>query len=176
MSRTDRGKWAGLCHRAIQHLLLVEHWEAASEADLTGWRTEILAFRRQMAKAIKRGRGMHGKFEEMFSVAWADGRKEAIERLAEYSRRAGDRRSIKWYLQTFDAQLPKECPYLIEHVAGFAPKRDKGPREDIWPPEVAKVFNRVLGKKYEILRVPGLVQRDPWGRGRARGTSYDRGR
>ena len=27
-----------------------------------------------------------------------------------------------------------------------------------------------------ILRVPGLVRQDPWGPGRARGTSYDRGR
>ena len=175
---SDRSKWIGLCHRALQHLLLVEHWEAASEADLQGWQAEIVEFRRQMAGAIKHGRGMHGKFEEMFSKAWADGRKEAIERLAEYSRRSGDRRPIKRYLRAFDAQVPKDCPYLLEHVAGYDPKRDKGPREDIWPPDVAKVFNRVLGTKYVIL--PSLVRRDPWGRGRlrgrARGTSYDPGR
>ena len=124
MAGSDRSKWIGPCHRAIQHLLLVEHWETASEADLRGWRTEILAFRQQMQTAIKHGRGMHGKFEEMFSKAWEDGRKEAIERLAEYSRRHGDRRAAKRYRRTFDTQLPKECPYLLEHVAGYDPRRE----------------------------------------------------
>ena len=114
---------------------------------------------------------MHGKFEVMFSKAWADGRKEAIKRLAEYSRRPDDRRAVKRYLQTFDAQLPEECPYLIEHVAGYDPRRDKEPRVNVWPPEIAKIFNRVLGTKYEILRAPSLVQRDPRGRGRLRGRS-----
>ena len=176
---SDRSKWIGPCRQALIHLLLVEHWETASKADLKGWQTEIIAFRQQMAASVKHGRGMHGKFEEMFSKAWADGCKEAIERLAEYSRRPGDRRAIKRDLRTFDAQVPEECPYLLEHVAGY-PKRDKGPREDIWPPEVAEVFNRVLGMDYEILREPSLVRQDPWGRGRlrgrARGTSYDRER
>ena len=180
MSRTDRGKWAGLCHRALQHLLLVEHWEAASEADLTGWQAEIVAFREQMAKAIKGGRGMHGKFEEMFSKAWPDARKRAVERLVSYSAPDGERRLTKRHTRAFEAQVPKECPYLLEHVAGYDPKRDEGPRKDIWPPEVAKVFNRVLGTKYEILRERSPGSDDPWGRGRlrgrARGTSYDRGR
>ena len=180
MAGSDRSKWIGPCRQALIHLLLVEHWKTASKADLTGRRTEIIAFRRQMAAAVKGGRGMHGKFEEMFSKAWPNARQKAVERLAEYSRRAGDRRSIKWYLRTFDEQLPKECPYLIEHVAGFDPKRDKGPRKDIWPTEVAKAFNRGLGAKYEILREPSPGSEDPWGRGRlrgrVRGTSYDRGR
>ena len=178
MSRTDRDKWAGLCHRAIQHLLLVEHRETASKADLRGWRAEIVEFRRRMAAAAKGGRGMHGRFEEMFSSAWSWGRERAVERLVSYSAPDGDRRAAKWHTRSFDEQLPKECPYLLEHVAGYAPKRDKGPRQDIWLPEVAEVFNRVLGTDYEIL--PSLVRRDPWGRGRlrgrARGTSYDRGR
>ena len=180
MSRSDRGKWAGLCHRALQHLLLVEHWEAASEADLRGWQAEIVAFREQMAAAIKGGRGMHGKFEKMFSKAWPQARHQAIQRLVEYSARPSDRRAAKRYRRTFDERVPDECPYLLEHVAGYDPRRDEGPREDIWPPEVAKIFNRVLGRNYEIFRVPSLVQRDPWGRGRlrgrARGMSYDRGR
>ena len=77
MAGSDRSKWIGLCHRALQHLLLVEHWEAASEADLRGWQAEILAFRRQMAQAIKRGRGMPVKFEEVFSMAWAGARKRS---------------------------------------------------------------------------------------------------
>ena len=180
MAGSDRSKWIGPCRQALIHLLLVEHWKTASKADLTGWRTEIIAFRRQMAAAVKGGRGMHGKFEEMFSKAWPNARQKAVERLAEYSARTSDWRAIKRHRRTFDEQLPKECSYLLEHVAGYDPKRDKEPREDIWPPEVAKVFNRVLGKKYEILREPSPGSEDPWGRGRlrgsARGTSYDRGR
>ena len=180
MAGSDRSKWIGLCHRALQHLLLVEHWETASKADIRGWQAEILEFRRQMAEAIKHGRGMHGKFEEMFSKAWPRARHQAIQRLVEYSAPDGKRRSTKRHTRSFDAQVPKECPYLLEHVAGYDPKRDKGPREDIWPPEVAEVFNRVLGMDYEILREPSPGSEDPWGRGRlrgrARGTSYDRGR
>ena len=180
MAGSDRSKWIGPCRQALIHLLLVEHWETASKADHKGWQTEIIAFRRQMAAAVKGGRGMHGKFEEMFSDAWPRARQNAVKRLVKYSARTSDWRAAKPYRRTFDAQLPKECPYLLEHVAGYDPKRDEGPRKDIWPPGVAKVFNRVLGTKYEILREPSPGSEDPWGRGRlrgrARGTSYDRGR
>ena len=180
MAGSDRSKWIGPCRQALLHLLLVQRWEAASEADLIGWRTEILAFRGQMETAIKHGRGMHGKFEEMFSMAWPDARYRAVARLVSYSAVGGERQSTKRHTRAFDAQVPKECPYLLEHVADYDPKRDKGPRKDIWPPEVAKVFNRVLGTKYEILRERSPGSDDPWGRGRlrgrARGTSYDRGR
>ena len=124
VAASDRSKWIGPCRQALLHLLLVQHCETASEADLRGWRTEILAFRRQMANAIKRGRGMHGKLEEMFSMAWATGRKVALDRLAEYSVRTSDLRAAKSHRRSFDTQLPKECPYLPEHVAGYDPRRE----------------------------------------------------
>ena len=133
-----------------------------------------------MAASVEGGRGLHGRFEEMFSSAWPWSRKRAVRRLAGYSVPNGEARATKRHRRTFDAQLPKECPYLLEHVVGFDPKRDRGPREDIWPPEVAKVFNRVLETDYEILPEPSPGREDPWGRGRLRGraggTSYERGR
>ena len=84
MAGSDRSKWIGPCRQALIHLLLVEHWKTASKADLTGWRTEIIAFRRQMAASVKGGRGMHGKFEKMFSKAWPRARQKAVERLVQY--------------------------------------------------------------------------------------------
>ena len=160
MAGSDRSKWIGLCRQALLHLLLVQHWERASEAELRGWQAEILAFREQMEAAIKHGRGMHGRFEEMFSSAWPWSRKRAVRRLAGYSVPNGEARLTKRYRRTFDVQLPKECPYLLEHVAGYDPKREREPRDAVWPPEVAKVFNRILGKKYEILREPSPGRRD----------------
>ena len=63
-----------------------------------------------MAAAVKGGRGMHGKFEKMFSKAWPQARQKAVERLASYSAPEGERRSVKQHTRTFDTQLPKECP------------------------------------------------------------------
>ena len=123
MAGSDRSKWIGLCRQALLHLLLVQHWERASEADLRGWQAEIVAFREQMAAAVKGGRGMHGKFEKMFSKAWPQARHQAIQRLVEYSARPGDRRAAKRYRGTFDERVPDECPYLLEHVAGYDPRR-----------------------------------------------------
>ena len=58
------------------------------------------------------------------------------------------------HLRAADARLPDDCPYLAEHVAAYDPKRDKQPRGDVWPPEVAVTFNSVLGTNYEIHRSP----------------------
>lgn len=59
------------------------------------------------------------------------------------------------------AQLPEECRYLVEHVCPCDLKRDKEPRDDIWPPGVATVLNAALDRNYEIIRTHPAVRQVP---------------
>lgn len=81
---------------------------------------------------------------------------------------AEGRRSPKPHLRAMDAQLPDDCPYLVEHVCPYDPKRDKAPRNDIWPPGVAAALNAVLDRNYEIIRT------GPRSRGPRRGSEWSR--
>ena len=88
----------------------------------------------------------------MLAEACADGRARAVERLAEYAAQAEGIDDDDRLRRTFEAQLLEECPYRVVHVAANDPKQVKAPRDDVWPPGVAKVFNRLRGTHYEILR------------------------
>ena len=166
VGRAERANWVGNCAPALQHMLLVEHWKAVTRADAKGWRREIRAFRLGMAAAIRTNRGLQGEYVEMLADAWADGRARAVDRLAEYSAKGAGAEDDRRFRRAVDAQLPEDCPYLVEHVNPYDPKVDKQPRDDVWPPAVAIVFNRLLGTDYEILQGPS--RKPPWERGRSR--------
>ena len=40
--------------------------------------------------------------------------------------------------------LPAECPYRLEDVMAYNPRRDREPDYDVWPPSVARVLNARL--------------------------------
>ena len=144
VGRAERGKWVANCAQAIEHLLAIEHWKAATAGDLRHWETEIRAFRIGMAAAIDENPGLQGEYAEMLALAWRHGRARAVERLAGYADDEEGTGSPRPHLRIADAQLPDECPYLTEHVAAYDPKRDKQPQPDVWPPGVEVVFNTAL--------------------------------
>ena len=165
LGKAQRDKWVGHCASVLQQMLLVEHRKAATIADAKGWRKEIRVFRLGMAAAIRANRGLHGECSEMLAEAWDDGRARALDRLAEYAAQAEGADDDDRFRRVIRSQLPRECPYLIEHVAAYDPKVNDDPRDDVWPPGVAKVFNRLLGTEYKIL--PGPSRSLPWERGRS---------
>ena len=154
VGRAERGKWVSHCAQALEHMLAVEHWKAATARDLQHWETEIRAFRIGMAIAIDENPGLQGEYTEMLALAWRAGRASAVERLAGYAADEQGTGSPRSHLRAANAQLPDDCPYLAEHVAAYDPKRDKQPRPDVLPPGVAVVFNSVLRRDYEILPAP----------------------
>ena len=154
VGRAERGKWVANCAQAIEHLLVIEHWKAATAGDLRHWETEIRAFRIGMAAAIDENPGLHREYAEMLALAWRHGRARAVERLAGHAADEEGTVSPRPHLRIADAQLPDECPDLTEHVAAYDPKRDKQPQPDVWPPGVAVFFNTALRTDYEILRGP----------------------
>ena len=160
VARAERKPWVSNCPRALEHMLAIEYCKTATPANLEGWETGIRAFRGKMADAIDASHSLQGEYEEILAMAWKIGRREAVERLAAYSAQAAGGRSPKPYLRAADALLPEECPFLVEHVCPCDPKRDKMPRNDIWPPTVAAIFNAALDREYEIIR-RGLEGRGP---------------
>ena len=152
VGRAEKSRWVSQCARAIEHMLAIEHWEHATVGEVWQWRKEIQAFRRGMASAVRANPSLKGEYVEMLSQAWADGRSEAVDLLAEYSAAAASSADQRPYERTIDATLPDDCPYVVEDVAAFDPKRDKQPRSDVWPPSVASVLNAALGTDYETRR------------------------
>ena len=153
-ARAERKAWVSHCARAIEHMLAIEYWESATVDELKYWRNGIGAFRSGMAAAIRANPGLQGEYKAMLAEAWANGRGDALRRLAEYSAEAAGDSDERPYLRSIRAMLPKECPYLVEHVAAFDPKRDTEPRGDVWPPAIAVRLNTVLDTGYEVLRRP----------------------
>ncbi len=168
VGRAERKPWVSNCAQALEHMLVIEHCKTATPANLEDWETEIRAFRGAMADAIDASHSLQGEYDEILAMAWKIGRREAVERLAGYAAQAAEGRSPKPFLRAADAQLPEECPYLVEHVCPYDPKRDKAPRNDIWPAGVAAVLNAVLDRDYEIIR------RGPRSRDRQRGYEWSR--
>ena len=152
VGRAERKPWVSNCAQALRHMLVIEHCRTATPANLEDWEAEIGAFRGGMADAIDASHSLQGEYDEILAMAWKSGRREAVRRLAEYAAEAEGRRDRRAYLRAVDARLPDECPYLVEHVCPYDPKRDKAPRDDVWPPGVAAVLNAALDRNYEILR------------------------
>ena len=154
VGRAERRSWVSNCARAIEHMLVIEHWKTATAGDVKHWRKEIGAFRRGMAAAIEDNPSLQGEYGETYSKAWKIGRREAVDRLTEYSAEAAGAEDPGPFERVVRAKLPASCPYLIEHVAAYDPKRDEEPQSDVWPPGVAAHLNAALGTNYEIHRGP----------------------
>ncbi len=105
-----------------------------------------------MADAIDASHSLQGEYDEILAMAWEIGRRDAVRRLAGSAAQAAGKRSPTPYRRAVAAQLPEECPYLVEHVCPYDPKRNQEPRDDIWQPGVAAALNAALDRDYENIR------------------------
>ena len=172
LAKAQRRTWEVYCARNIEHLLKINYWDRSTEWVLRHWAQEIRDFRKQMSKLIEKNPGLKDACDEMFAEAWEDGRDYAVDRPAGYDERrkveGKEPVSFKKERRKWDSILPRQCPYRFEHVTAFDAKTDRRPREDVWPPAVARIFNARLDEDYPLL--PDY-EPDP---GRSRGIAWDR--
>ena len=157
LARAERKLLKTLCVRTMEHMLKIEHYREASDKTLKYWMREIGNFRKQMAEIIKENPGLKGHYRTIFAEAWENGRSDAVEGLAEYDQdnaeKAGKTAPKRSKAERErERALPGECPYLIEEIIAFDPRRDRKPRGDIWPPSVARVLNTRLGEDFPVRR------------------------
>ena len=145
VGRREQSRWQAHCARVIEHLLKIEHYREATEKTLKHWSREVTDFRIEMARTIRNNPGLKGQYEIMLADAWQDGRAYARRRLAEYDESNDALTGLKKALRDRDRTLPVECPYRLEDVTAFAPQTDREPRDDVWPPSVARILNTRLG-------------------------------
>ena len=148
VGRSEEHKWTSHCARTIEHLLSIEHYQQATKKTLHGWAREVRHFRGKMSDAIIETPSLKNKYQTMFANAWRTGRREALERLAEYDQQHNTSLDEDSALRRRDYSLPRECPYRLEDVTAFQHKRDAEPRRDVWPPQVAQVLNQRLFTNY----------------------------
>ena len=143
------------CAHVIEHLLKIEYYREAADKVLNHWMDEIMRFRRTMAELVTENPGLKGHYRTLFAEAWLRGRGDAAIRLAEYDRSNAERdgnpvpkRSKA--VRERKRMLPVECPYRLEDVTAFDPRRDREPRDDIWPPSVARLLNARLDEDFPV--------------------------
>ncbi len=150
LARAERRSVKAYCARMIEHLLKIDYWDYPTRGVLHHWADEVQDFRQAMAELIDENPGLKGQYDEILAAAWKRGRFLAVKRLKQYDREhrgeASQEAPRKW-----DRILPKECPYRLEHVTAFDAKTDQEPREDVWPPSVARILNAKLKQNYPIL-------------------------
>ena len=148
LGRSEERAWTSLCTNVITHLLKIEH--SGRRDSVNHWCREIRGYRRGMHRQLRKNWGLKGKLDELLQDAWQDGRADAVEKLAEHGRpargAAEDRLRRNWRLQ-----LPRECPYALEDIAGYDPYDKKAaPQDDVWPAGAAGVLNKELGTNYPV--------------------------
>ena len=143
----EKRAWTDSCAKAVEHLLKIEYFERATPEQLRNWAREVRAFRKAMAKTILDNPGLQGQYAEMFRRAWHWGRIEAVDELTDYDS-SGDE-PAKVYRRDRERQIPKVCRYRLEDVTAHDRDRDgeRGPRPDVWPPDVARVLTEALGER-----------------------------
>ena len=157
LRRAQRDPWVTHCEKALECMLLIEHWKSPSVSNLDQWQDEIDEAQLGMAEAITPSPSLRQECEKMLAMAWDMGRFRAVARLAKHSLEEAGALNPEPFERAADAQVPKECPYLLKHVAGYDPKREE-PDWGVYPPAVVKVLERSLWGEHEIPR--GGADRD----------------
>ena len=148
LGRSEERAWVSHCTNTIAHLLKIEYLRSAE--NLNHWRREIRAFRKGMFRALEENPGMKGRLARLLARAWRYGRADAVEAIAEQDA-AGDAAAERRLARNWRGRLPEDCPYSLEHVAGYDPyRRDGQLLGDVWPAGVARVLNDGLGTDYPI--------------------------
>ena len=150
-----------VCAHIIEHLLKIEYYREAADKVLNHWMAEIAIFRLTMADLVKENPGLKGHYRTLFPEAWSRGRNAAVIRLAEYDLDNAEREGkpipkMSRAVRERDRMLPVECPYRLEDVTAFDSRRAGEPRNDIWPPSVARVLNTRLDEDFPVRRERSL--------------------
>lgn len=150
LGRSEESAWTSCCQNVISHLLKIEHSSVAEAVN--NWRKEIVAWREEMYRKLRKHPGMKGKLSEMLAEAWEDGRKEAVEKLAEHGSSDNAAAEDRLY-RSWQQRLPVKCPYALEDIVGYNPfVKEAAPLRDVWPAPVARVLNEELGLDYPVRR------------------------
>ena len=144
LGKAQQHNWEAFCARVIEHMLKIDYYREATEKVLEQWLQEILDFRQEMAELIDKNPGLKGQYAKMFAAAWKRGSGYACRRLAEYDEDNAPQTTWKKAFRERDRTLPAECPYRLEDVTAYDPRRDREPDYDVWPPSVARVLNARL--------------------------------
>ena len=166
LGRSERHSWESLCARAVEHLLAIEHWRRRFPESVTHWVQEVEAFRDGMADQIRENPGLQGSYAEMFAETWRKGRRLAVRRLVRYemeraSPRAG-RAALKACRRKWNERLPADCPYSLEDVTAFDARRDTEPRDDVWPPAVARALDASDDREPDLVGLARQARERSW--------------
>ena len=149
LGKAQQHSWQAFCARVLEYLLKIEYRDYAGKEALRHWEDEIGIFRYHMVELIDENPGLKGRYAEMFAAAWKRGRYLAVKKFKKYDREHRGEDCAKPPRKWNDI-LPQECPYRLEEVTAYDPRRDREPRDDVWPPSVARVLNTRMNAGFPI--------------------------
>ena len=152
VGRAEQDPWVKHCEKALECMLLIEHWKSPSVSNLKQWQSEIRESQLEMSFVIGHNPSLRQECKEMLSLAWDMGRFWAVTGLTKHLADKAGVLNDEPFKRAVEAQVPENCPYLLKHVAGYDPKREKEPDWGVYPPAVVKVLETSLWGKREIPR------------------------
>ena len=159
VGQAEQDPWVTHCEKALECMLLIEHWKSPSVSNLKQWQSEIRDSQLEMSFVLGDNPSLRQECVEMLSLAWGMGRFRAVKGLTKHLAGKAGVLNDEPFKRAVNAQVPEKCPYLLKHVAGYDPKREEEPEYGFLPPAVVKVLERSLWGKLEIPR--GVAVRDP---------------
>lgn len=158
IEKISSSEWISCLNRCcwlIELLLLIEYYPA--ERDLIRlWRDEALRFRWDLFHVLNDNKGIiRRQRKELLGEAWKYGREKAIGSILELENkvhRFSSSESInREIMDRWGKQLPENCPYEWNEIAGITPiERRIEPMDDRWPRAVAQRLNDALETTYLI--------------------------
>ena len=152
VGRAEQAPWVTHCEKALECMLLIEHWKSPSVSNLHQWQSEIRDSQLEMSFVLDDNPSLRQECEEMLAMAWDMGRFRAVAGLTKHLADKAGVLNDEPFKRAVEARVPEKCPYPLKHVAGYDPKRDKEPEYGVAPPAVIKVLERSLWGKREIPR------------------------
>lgn len=116
VGRSERSSWMNHCARAIEHLIMLEHW---LEPELLGgesWKRTVRRARLEMWSTLEDNPGLRARQDEMLRTAWKKGRRFAVEELTDYEQAVDPLADYKTARRGWERTVPTERLSSLERI------------------------------------------------------------
>ena len=116
VGRNERSSWMNHCARAIEHLIMLEHWLEPELLVGSSWKRSVRRARLEMRSTLDDNPGLKARQAEPLRTAWKKGRRFAIEELTDYEMAVDPLANHKTARREWERTIPTERPYSLEQI------------------------------------------------------------
>ena len=155
LGKQERNRWTSHCSNVLRHFLKIQHFREARPETVSFWLKEIRNQRSLMFKQLRKAASLKSECASLYPSAWADARMDAVRELAELDVENKLRPDFDSAFLSRDFSIPSDCPYRMEHVAGFDLQdfdAKRHPSYSVFPHQISLVISEKLDRSADLSR------------------------